>query len=375
MKVVVAGGGVIGLSVAWQAARHGHEVVLADPDPGRGTSWAGAGMLAPVAEAYFGEEAITAFGMAASHRWESWADELRADAGSDPGYTRKGTLVIARDHDELAALVPLHEMQLAQQLRAERVSAREARRIEPALAPAICGGLWLADDHQVDNRLYVRALIDACGRAGVSFVHERAATCAPTHVTLDGGIDMAADAVVVATGTWQPVIEAGGEQIDLYLRPVKGQIIRVRSTNRAVFPTRTVRSGPIYVVPRDHGELAIGATAEERGFDTTVTAGAARELLTKSWELLPGLAEAELVEVMAGLRPGTPDNAPMIGRLPGGPILAMGHFRHGILFSPATAAAVVAMIDGGEVPEVVAPFTPERFAGATTARRQAKART
>lgn len=363
MRAVVVGGGVIGLSIAWRAATAGHAVVVIDPDPGRAASWVAGGMLAPVAEAYQGEEAITALGVAAAARWSSWADELRAAAGLEPGYTEHGTLVIARDQDELAALLPLHEVQLRQGLQAERVSSREARRIEPALAPSIRGGLWLQDDHQVDNRSYVRALIDACGRAGVSFVHERAERCCAHELSLESGRSLAADAVVVATGAWQPVIEADGHPIDLGVRPVKGQIVRVRATSNAVFPHTTVRAEDVYVIPRDHGEIAIGATSEEKGFDTTVTAGAVRDLLTSAWELLPALAEAEFVEVIAGLRPGTHDNAPLIGRLAKeGPIVAMGHYRHGVLFSPITAEAVAGLLEGRDIPAVVAPFDPARFA-------------
>lgn len=362
MRVAIAGGGVIGLAIAWKASTAGHEVVLADPDPGRAASWVAGGMLAPVAEAYHGEEATTAFGVEAARMWESWAAELHDASMVDPGYTKRGTLVVARDQDEQAALIPIHRLQLAQGLHAENLSPREARRLEPALAPSIRSGLWLADDHQVDNRAYVRALIDACGRSGVSFVHERAASCTGATVELEGGTLLASDVVVIATGSWQPSIELEGERIQLEIRPVKGQIIRVRATKTGVFPTRTVRAYDVYVIPRSNGEIAIGATAEEKGFDTTVTAGAVRELLTSAWELVPALAEAEFVEVVAGLRPGTPDNAPIIGRLGrDGPFVAMGHYRHGVLFSPQTAEVVVALIEGGEVPELARPFSPERF--------------
>ncbi|MBI2706007.1 MAG: glycine oxidase ThiO [Actinobacteria bacterium] len=364
MKVAIAGGGVIGLAIAWRAAAGGHEVVLVDPYPGRAASWAAGGMLAPVAEAYQGEETITALGVAAAARWQSWAAEVRDAAGADPGYTRHGTLVVARDQDELAALLALLDVQQRQGLRAERVSSREARHLEPALSPAVRGGLWLEDDHQVDNRMYVRALIDACGRAGVSFVHERVDVCRDRAIELTSGLVVSADAVVVATGAWQPRIDVDGDPVTLPIRPVKGQIVRLQATASAVFPAKTVRAENVYVIPRDHGEIAIGATSEEKGYDATVTAGAVRELLTSAWELLPALAEAQLVEAMAGLRPGTPDNAPLIGPVAcGAPtvIVAMGHYRHGVLFSPVTAEAVVAMIEGAPPAPVVDPFTPDRF--------------
>jgi glycine oxidase len=152
--------------------------------------------------------------------------------------------------------------------------------------------------------------------------------------------------------------------LDLPVRPVKGQILRVRATSAEVFPTRTVRGLGVYVFPRPGGEIAIGATSEERGYDTTVTAGGVHQLLHDAWELMPGLAEAEFVEAIAGLRPATPDNAPIIGSVPGGPVLALGHYRHGVLLAPVTADAVVAALFG-EAPApsaaVLAPFAPDRF--------------
>jgi len=373
MKVAIAGGGVIGLSIAWRAAMSGHDVTVADPEPGRGASWVAGGMLAPVAEAYQGEEPITALGVAAAARWSSWAEELADAAGNDPSYTQHGTLMVARDQDGLAALGPLYDVQRRQGLQAERVTSREARTLEPALAPTVRGGLWLGDDHQVDNRIYVKVLIEACDRFGVSFVPTRVETCAPHELRLVDGQTITADDVVVATGAWQPRIEmdaptgsGASPSTELGIRPIKGQILRLRATTGAVLPHRTVRAERVYVIPRDHGEIVIGATAEEKGFDTTVTAGAVRDLLTRAWELLPGLAETELVEATAGLRPGTADNAPIIGRLGQGAgtgtILAMGHYRHGVLLSPVTADAISALLDGEPLPEVVAPFDPARVA-------------
>ena len=355
MKIIVTGGGVIGLSIAWRLCERGDEVTLVDPEPGRGASWVAGGMLAPVAEAYQGEEAITALGVAAAARWPAWVHELRQASGRDPGYSRHGTLVVARDADELALLRPLHEVQRAQGLTADLVTSREARKLEPALTPGIRGGLWLADDHQVDNRAYVGALIEACRRAGVQFAADRVSSIDDTGVATESGVALAADHVVVASGAWS--------LLDVPVRPVKGQIIRLRGTSTAVFPTRTIRGLDVYVVPRDNGEIAIGATSEEKGFDTTVTAGAVRHLLTSAWELLPSLAEADFVEAAAGLRPGTPDNAPIIGPAGDRPnvTLAMGHYRHGVLFSPVTAEAVCSIVHGEDAPEVIAPFTPSRF--------------
>lgn len=373
MKVVVVGAGVIGLSVAWRCASAGLDVSLVDPAPGAGASWVAGGMLAPVAEAYRGEEALTALGLASVERWPGFVADLAAASGMDPGYTERGTLVVARDTDDAAELHDLLGHQQAAGLPVEHVTSRAARQLEPALAPSIRGALWLPADHQVDNRALLRALLEACTRGGVGLVPEPADAVGPTSVDLRSGVTIDADAVVLATGAAGPPIVIDGAAQGVPVRPVKGQILRVRATANAVFPTRTIRGLDVYVIPRAGGEIAIGATSEEKGFDTTVTAGAVHELLRDAWELLPGLAEAEFVEAIAGLRPGTPDNAPMIGwwargdhAMAGrGPLLAMGHYRHGVLLAPVTAHAVVDLLTGANDPALaarLAPFDPARFA-------------
>lgn len=375
MRVVVVGGGVIGLAVAWRSAAAGMDVSLVDPAPGSGASWVAGGMLAPVAEAARGEEALTALGLASVARWPGFADDLAAASSLDAGYTRHGTLVVARDADDAAELQDLLALQHDAGLPAEALTSREARRLEPALATSVRGALWLPGDHQVDNRMLLRALLAAGTGAGVGLIPERATLVGARQVTVESGVVIDADAVVVATGAWAPPLLVDGREVALPVRPVKGQIVRVRATAGAVFPTRTVRGTDVYVIPRAHGEIAIGATSEERGFDTTVTAGAVRELLHDAWELLPALDEAEFVEAVAGLRPGTPDNAPLIGPWDGGggngPIVATGHYRHGVLLAPVTADAVVDMLLAGAttVPppwrELLGPFAPSRFAPVT----------
>lgn len=385
MKVVVAGGGVIGLSIAWQCARHGASVTVVDPAPGTGASWVAGGMLAPAAEAYRGEEAVTALALDSLRRWPAFAAGLEADGATPTGFSEQGTLVVARDGDDAAVLHDLLACQLEQHLAVEHVSSREARRLEPALAPSIRGALWLPSDHQVDNRLLLGALLAAVRARGVELVDDTVVEAGASWVRTGTDAVRTADAVVVATGARVPTVLAGDRAVEVPVRPVKGQILRVRATASAVFPTRTVRGLDVYVIPRLHGEIAIGATSEEQGFDTTVTAGAVHQLLHDAWELLPGLAEAEFVEAVAGLRPGTPDNAPIVGRVPDGPVLALGHYRHGVLLAPVTAAAVAALVlgvaprsgpagasDGGFDPAadadrlapegaLLAPFAPGRF--------------
>jgi glycine oxidase len=366
MDVIVVGGGVIGLTVAWRLAQRGTAVTLLDPDPARSASQVAAGMLAPVAEVARGEEAVRALSLASAARWPDFAAELARASGADPGYTTAGTLIVARDGDDLGELNELLALQLEVGLNSERLSSRQARKLEPALAPSVRGALWLADDHQVDNRMLMEALGQAAARAGVAFVAASVEQVGPTSIVTADGTQLAADAVVVATGAWVPPVMAGEHPGALPVRPVKGQILRVQATADAVMPTRTVWGFDVYVVPRAHGEIVIGATVEERGFDTSVTVGAVHELLRDAWRLVPGLSEARFVEATAGLRPGTPDNLPIIGRIgAAGPVVALGHHRHGILLAPVTADLVVGLLDGTLAPadqSLVAPFASDRFA-------------
>lgn len=356
MRVIVVGGGIIGRSTAWRAARAGFDVTLLDPAPRTAAAWVAAGMLAPVAEAAYGEEVLLALMVASARRWPAFAAELRGDADVDPGLVACGTVLVARDADDLTALDRLHGFHRELGLDAERVSSRVLRRHEPALGPAIRGGLVLGADHQVDNRRLLAALATALDRRGVRIRSTRATAVTADGVELDDGTALSADAVVVAAGAWSGQLVTG-----VAVRPVKGQTIRLRTTARSVAPTRVVRGLGVYLAPRPGGEVVVGATMEEQGFDTSVTAGAVRELLQAAWELVPGVAEMTVQEVAAGLRPATTDNRPVIGAMTDGVIVATGHFRHGILLAPVTADAVVALLTDGVVPpQVAAVASPER---------------
>ena len=345
----MVGAGVIGLSVAWRCAQRRMDVTVYDPDPSRAAAHVSAGMLAPVTELHYGEEALLALNLDSARRWPAFAAALAADAGVDPGYVQSGTVAVARDADDLAALEALGCYQAELGLRAEWLTARQMRRREPALAPITRGGLFVAGDHQVESRRLLRALRAAGEGRGVRLVAQAATD--PTALTGLAG----ADAVVVAAGWCSPQLLPR-----LPVRPVKGQVLRLRSTSRSVLPTHVLRGRDVYVVPR-HDEIVLGATVEEVGADTTVTAGAVHELLRAAWELVPGIAEAELVECAAGLRPATPDNAPIIGAVDDRTAVATGHHRNGVLLAPVTADAVAELVDTGSSPDVVAPFTPDRF--------------
>lgn len=370
---IFVGGGVIGLSGAWQAARAGLQVTVVDPSPGRGASWVAAGMLAAVTEATFGEEALVRLLTAAAGRWPGFAAALGEEAGNDVGYRPCGTVAVATDPSDRAVIDQLLAYQQGLGLDARRLSGSECRRLVPALAPGVRGGAEVPGDHQVDNRRLVAALLEACRRAGVTAVEDRVvAVLTGVHgeargVRLATGDDLAAGSVVACAGA------ATGELAGLPpgtlppVRPVKGHIVRLRGPADRPLLERTVRGlvhgRPCYLVPRADGQLVVGATSEERGFDTAVQAGAVHALLDDARTLVPGVDELELVEALAGLRPGSPDNAPFVGwtavpRL----AVATGHYRNGILLTPLTAEALAELLAGRPAPPALAAFGPERDA-------------
>jgi glycine oxidase len=370
---VVVGGGVIGLAIAWRAAQAGMTVTVVDERPGRGASWAAAGMLAPVTEVHYGERPLLGLNLAAAGRWPSFAAEVEEASGRPVGYTPVGTLAVARDADDNAALEDLYQFQLRCGLEVERLRSRECRQLEPGLHPGIRGGVLAAGDHQVDNRALVEALLVACERAGVRMVSGRVAELAAegdrvTGVVLADGERLAAATVVLAAGCWSGGLGGVAAEALPPVRPVKGQLLYLRGPASEPLCSRNVRGLEVYLVPRGDGRVVVGATVEEQGFDTRVTAGAVHNLLRAALELLPDAAELELLETVCGLRPGSPDNAPMIG--PAGPeglVVATGHYRNGILLTPVTADAVAELLATGRVPEAIAAFAPGRFAGGVPA--------
>jgi glycine oxidase len=371
--LAVVGGGVIGLAVAWRAASAGLRVTVVDPAPGGGASWAAAGMLAPVTEVHYGEQALLRLNLAAAARWPGFAAELEEAAGRPVGYLACGTLSVARDPDDLAAIDDLYRFQQGLGLEVERLRSRECRSLEPGLAPGVRGGVLVPGDHQVDNRALVGALLAAAARAGVVL---RPATARGLRVAggrvrglvLDGGEALAAGTVVLAAGGWSGALDGLDPALLPPVRPVKGQLLHLRGPASEPLARRNVRGLEAYVVPRADGRVVVGATVEEQGFDQRVTAGAVHHLLRAAAELLPDVDELELTETAVGLRPGSPDNAPLLGETGlDGLVVATGHYRNGILLTPVTAEAITELLLDGRTPEAIAPFSPRRFDRAGTA--------
>jgi glycine oxidase len=367
--VAVVGGGPIGLASAWRAAQRGLRVCVLDGGAEPGAWRVAAGMLAPVAEASFGEHELLDLSLRAAAGFPAFCAELAEASGVEPGLRRTGTLVVARDRDEAEELDRLLAFRQRLGLDVARLLPTRARRAEPALAPTVRLALDIAGDHSVDPRRLVPALSAAVRRAGGTVRGDARVTrllCDGDRVTgvqLDDGSRVAAGAVLVAAGA--RVAELAGQPGDAVVpvRPVKGQVIRLRDPQGPGLVERTLRTRDAYLVPRADGRYVLGATMEERGFDTAPTAGGVFELLRDVSEVLPGVLELELEEVIAGLRPATPDNLPAIGRgAVDGLVWAAGHHRNGILLSGVTGELAAAALCGEALPGWAAPADPLRFA-------------
>jgi glycine oxidase len=375
--VAVVGAGVIGLAVAWRAAQRGLNVIVLErgAEPARETSSVAAGMLAPISEALATEVALMRLGLASVSAYPDFIEELHDATGMDTGYLRCGTLLAARDGDEAEALG--RELALRERfgLAVHRLRASEARRMEPALAPTLRLALDVPDDHAIDPRKLTAALARAVTNAGGELRTGTGVAEVPIERGRVTGVRLAetdervtAEHVVIAAGVWSNAIEGVPEPARVPIHPVKGQILRLHDPSGPGLLTRVVRFTGGYLVPRGDGRYVLGATMEERGFDTTVTAGAMFELLRDAFELVPSVTELVIDELSAGLRPATPDNAPAIG--PGatpGLHWASGHFRHGILLTPITAQIVVDGITGEAPGQLATAFAPTRFAGTAVA--------
>jgi glycine oxidase len=371
--VVIAGGGPIGLGIAWRCAQRGLTVTVADAPGDGGAYQAAAGMLAPVTEAAYGEERLLRLSQASLARYPSFAEELRAAADVDVALRTRGTLQVGFDADDMRALDDLHRFHQELGLPAQRLTPGEARRHEPSLTPRLRGAVSVPSDHSVDARALRTALAIAAERAGVrverGWVEELLVEAGrAVGLRLADGTTLRGGTVVVALGARSGSLPG---MPPLPVRPVKGQVLRLSGAQGLLEGTvrALVRGRFVYLVPVRTDELVIGATAEEKGFDEVVTAGGVYELLCAAIEVVPGVSELELAETLVRFRPGTPDNAPVFGpgELPG-LVLATGHYRNGILLTPVTAEAVAGLLADGALPEAAAGFGPERFAATTTSR-------
>ncbi len=372
-KIIIIGGGVIGLGIGWQLAKAGAAVTIYDrSEVGRAASWAAAGMLAPLAEAHSEEPELLKLGCQSLELYSRWVAELEADAQMSVGYRVEGTLIVGLEADDTHQLRHLYEAQRNLQLDVNWLTGREARDIESALSPRVTAAIHCASDHQVDNRLMVTALQCAYQKHGgvlrgnntvERVVIENGAAIG---VQTQDGIQNA-DTVILSAGCWSAQIAGIPDAIVPPVRPVKGQMLSLQMEEGITINSviRTVRARyptSVYLVPRADDRLIVGATSEEMGFDRRLTVGGMFELLRGAWEAVPGVYDLPVLETWSGLRPGSRDNAPILGKTPvENLIYATGHYRNGILLTPITAYEVTKLVLTGETSEIITPFQLDRF--------------
>lgn len=376
---LVIGGGVVGLSLAYELSRIGWAVSIVDRGTvGREASWAGAGILPPANPS----SAIHSFeqlrGLSFNLHAE-WAERLRSETGIDTGYRRCGGIYLAQTAGEWASLLGFASLMTEEGVLVERRSLDELAQLEPELAlqrpaatgrtgtpsmSAIRGGIVLPTECQLRNPWHLQSLITACRRQGVEILEhvsiERWAMNGDHLSELETSQGkLAADSYCVTAGAWSAqLLEPLG--LALGVVPIRGQMVLLK-TERALVQ-RIINVGPRYLVPREDGYLLVGSTEEEVGFDKRTTPDVIDDLLRFACELMPSLRSARIVQSWAGLRPGVYDGLPYLGQLPGlaNVFIAAGHFRSGLYLSPGTAV-VMAAVMAGEKPCIdIRPFRVNR---------------
>ncbi|MCS6783589.1 MAG: glycine oxidase ThiO [Candidatus Caldarchaeum sp.] len=371
--IAVVGGGLIGLSVAWYLRQRGFDVVVYEKNSaGRGASWASAGMLAPNLEAEPGEENLVKLLLESLKMWPAFAQSLEKQSGIDVGYRTEGTLSVALNRDDVQRLRFQHRFMKELGLDVEFIDGETVLEQEPFINRNVQAALHSRSDHQVDARQAVEAVKKVFMDSG-GVLKER---CGVAKVVVEDGMVVGVfscegfrsfENVVLAAGPWSRHVDGLPEQERPPVRPVKGQMIAVRDTGTTPLVQHVVWGpqrpwGPCYIVPKRGGRILLGTTVEEKGFDVSVTAGGLMNILRGCWEVLPALSELPVEEVWAGLRPGSPDDAPIIGpSSTKGLFIATGHFRNGILLAPFTAKAAADYMETGKLDDLAKPFSPQRF--------------
>ncbi len=364
---IVVGAGLIGLASAWELANLGLNVTVVEKDrPGCGASGVAAGMLAPIGELDFGEPELLQMNLRSRELYPDFVASVESKTGLDTGYRHTGALHVALDRDEAGELRRIMELQQSHGLDSKWLGPMAARELEPGVSPSLAGAILVEEDAVVDPRALVEALRAGLLARGVEIETtevvglNRSPDGSVSGIrTASGNLD--SQIVVAAPGAEAGKAEWIPEEVRPPVRPVKGQVVELQGDPDQPACERILGSERVYIAPRPDGRLILGATVEEMGFDRRVTGGGVHELLREAYRLLPDVAEMEFLGAIAGLRPGTPDNLPVIGRTSiDGLILATGHYRNGILLAPVTARAVAGLVRGEE-PDVIAASDPGRF--------------
>ncbi|WP_119679650.1 glycine oxidase ThiO [Indioceanicola profundi] len=369
--VAIIGGGVVGLSIGWRLAQAGCAVDIYEKGTaGAGASRAAAGMLAAGVEAEPGEQSLLPLCRESQRRWPGFAAELEAASGMRVGLRQEGTLAVALTRDDVEHLRSTYEFQRGLGLELHWLHGAAVKEREPFLNPRTSAGVFSPADGQVDNRQVCAALILAFAKAG-GRLHQRTGVQAVDiaagrvrGVVVDGDL-RPADAVVLAAGAWSRQIAGLPAGAMPPVRPVKGQMLSVRMDPANPLLRHVVWPPKCYLVPRLNGTLIVGATTEEKGWDESLTAGGVLALLEAAWRALPGIEELPIAEMWTGFRPGSRDDAPVLGPAPGvdGLVLATGHHRNGILLTPVTADSIAELVLTGRTADVIAGFGMGRFGG------------
>jgi glycine oxidase len=345
--VVVVGAGIVGLACAWSVARRGGSVAVLDrASPAAGATRVAAGMLAPVGELQYGEEQLLRMTSQGAAMYAEWVERLEAETGAEAGYVAHGALHVALDRDEAEELRRRHRLQQELGLEARWLGPSACRRVEPGLHPSLAAlerrGAEVRSGAEVDGLLADGARVEG--------------------VRLGDGTCLRAPAVVCATGCWAGAGEWLPAELRPPVRPVKGEVVELEARGPEPLCGGIVGSERVYVVPRPNGRVIVGATSEDVGFDEEVTAGGVLELLREAYRLLPDVAELRMVEAVAGLRPATPDNVPVVGWSElAGLAYATGHYRNGILLAPLTGEGIADLLEGRAMDGALAGASPERL--------------
>ncbi len=370
LNIGVVGGGVAGLSAAFRLAKHEHNVIVYDPSPALGASYAAAGMLAPASEANFSEIPLLHLMQHSNELWPSFAQEIESVSKVPVGLRMDGTIILGYEPNDARDLERLAEFQRELGIEVSRLTRRELKDLEPDLGGPFPFAAMITTDNQLDNRQLMASLQKAVDLLGVKIIRKSVAALDKTpegnfEIILADGARVKPEVVLLAPGSQLSEIGGLPSQISNSIRPVKGQIIRVQAQS-ATLLNHVIRSKTygktLYMVPRADGEIVIGATQEEVGFDMTAKVRPIAEMLTNATLLLPGLGEADFKEHTVRFRPGSFDNAPIVGQYDRSNLfLCLGHFRHGILLSAALSSYVASAIETGKQPSGIEQFGATRL--------------
>jgi len=364
--VIIVGGGVIGCAIAYHLRKSGIDVTVLDRgEIGAEASSAAAGLLAPLGS-LTGPGAFADLALASFALFPALVPELEDASGIDMEYEQAGALRVVRDAKHIANLRKRLKAWQPLGLELHWLTGDEARQREPLLAPGVCAAIYAPEESQIKASHVVKAFALAAAKHGAKLYSHKGITGVQHHnaratgVYTEQGETIACNHLVIAAGAWAARCSEW-LNIELPVSPQRGQILTLRQPSPAL--RHLVFGEAAYFAPKSGETVIVGATREEVGFDKQLTAGGIAWLLNTATRLIPALESSAIDQMWAGLRPRTPDNQPVLGPAPGweNVTLAAGHGSVGIMLSPITGKAIAELVVKGEVPELLRPFSLERF--------------